>query len=139
MIIQKYGVPSNIAARTALPSDAPHDDAPLVHGDEPLVQECTDVYDDTKASVPFGSIAFSSSLTHGCDLSQLWVVDSASSTNLTAFHTNLHLWIHRVGGVGVDVMGSGKDRLPVLLVSRMVIHRTIHALYTLGTTHRAPT
>jgi hypothetical protein len=36
----------------------------------------------------------------------------------------------RVGGVGVDVKGSGSVRISVRLASGQLIHRTIHALYT---------
>jgi hypothetical protein len=36
----------------------------------------------------------------------------------------------RVGGVDVDVKGSGIIRLSILLVSGLIIHRTVHALYT---------
>jgi hypothetical protein len=35
-----------------------------------------------------------------------------------------------VGGVGVDVKGSGSVRVSVRLASRQLIHRTVHALYT---------
>jgi hypothetical protein len=36
----------------------------------------------------------------------------------------------RVGGVGVDIKGSGSVRISVMLASGRLIHRTIHALYT---------
>jgi hypothetical protein len=69
------------------------------------------VYDDTEASVSFSFVAFSSSLTHGRDLSQFWVADSVSSINLTVFQRDLVCFdpppgSSRVDGVGVDVMGS---------------------------------
>jgi hypothetical protein len=35
-----------------------------------------------------------------------------------------------VGGVGVDVKGSGSVRISVRLASGQTIHRTVHALYT---------
>jgi hypothetical protein len=63
-------------------------------------------------SVPFTSVALSFSLTHGRDLSHLWVVESAISINLTAFRSDFAALepssgSSRVRGVGVDVMGSG--------------------------------
>jgi hypothetical protein len=68
MIIQKYGTPCGSAsAHAALLSDVSTDD----------LEECTNEYDDTEVSVPFSSVAFSSSLAPGRDLSQFWVVDSA--------------------------------------------------------------
>jgi hypothetical protein len=54
----------------------------------PNLEDCTDEYDDTEMSVPFNSVAFSSSLTPGRDLSQFWVVDSARSISLTAFRSD---------------------------------------------------
>jgi hypothetical protein len=36
----------------------------------PTLEKSTDEYDDTEMSVPFSSVAFSSSITHGRDLSQ---------------------------------------------------------------------
>jgi hypothetical protein len=81
MIIQKYGAPSGShLAHVALLSDVPADDSDRL----PTLQECTDEYDDTEASVPFSSVAFSSSLTPGRNLSHFRVVDSACSINLTA-------------------------------------------------------
>jgi hypothetical protein len=109
MIIQRYGTPSGSAfAHVAMLSDVPADDA---HG-LPTLEDCTDEYDDTEVSVPFSSIAFSSSLTPGRELSQFWVVNSACSINLTAFRSDLTTFMppsapSRVGGVGVDVKGSG--------------------------------
>jgi hypothetical protein len=82
MIIQKYGTPrGSSSAHAALLSDVTADDTDGL----PTLEDCTDEYDDTEVSVPFSSVAFSSSLTPGRDLSQLWVVYSASSINLTAF------------------------------------------------------
>jgi hypothetical protein len=43
----------------------------------------------------------------------------------------------RVGGVGVDVKGSGSVRISVKLASDRLIHRTIHALYTLDLSFRS--
>jgi hypothetical protein len=75
LIIQKYGAPggSNYAHAAVL-SDVPADDSDSL----PTLEECTDAHDDTEVSVPFSSVAFSSSLTPGRNLSQFWVVDSAS-------------------------------------------------------------
>jgi hypothetical protein len=86
-------------------------------------------------SVPFSSVAFSSSIILGRDLSRHWVVDSACSINLTAFRSDFSTFTppstrSRVGGVGVDVKGSGFVRMSIRLASRQAIHRTIHALYT---------
>jgi hypothetical protein len=82
MIIQKYGTHGGSAfAHAALLSDVTADDTDSL----PTLEGCTDEYDDTEVSVPFSSVAFSSSLTPGRDLSQFWVVDSACSINLTAF------------------------------------------------------
>jgi hypothetical protein len=82
MIIQKYGTYGGYAsAHAALLSDVTTDDTDGI----PTLEDCTDECDDTEVSVPFISVAFSSSLTPGRDLSQFWVVDSACSINLTAF------------------------------------------------------
>jgi hypothetical protein len=62
-------------------SDVPYDDSNTM----PTVEECTDELDDSKESVPFTCVAFSSSIIPGRDLSQFWVVDSACSINLIAF------------------------------------------------------
>jgi hypothetical protein len=108
----------------------------------PTLEECRDEYDDTEVSVPFSSVAFSSSLTSGRNLSQLWVVDSACSINLTAFKSDFVRFTYpsapsRVGGVGVVVKGSGSVRISVRLASGRLIHRTIHALYTLDLSSRS--
>jgi hypothetical protein len=67
---------------SASPHAALQSDVPLDESDSlPTLEDCTDEYDDTEVSVPFGSIAFSSSITHGRDLSQHWVVDSSYSIN----------------------------------------------------------
>jgi hypothetical protein len=86
-------------------------------------------------SVPFSFVAFSPSLTHGRDLSQFWVVDSACSISLTAFRSDFATFTmpsapSRVGWVGVDVKGSGTVRISIRLASGHIIHRAIHALYT---------
>jgi hypothetical protein len=115
MIIQKYGAPSGShSAHAALLSDVPADDSDSL----PTLEGFTDEYDDTEVSVPFSSVAFSSSLTPGRNLSQLWVVDSACSINLTAFKSDFVRLTppstpSRVGGVGVDVKGSGSERISV--------------------------
>jgi hypothetical protein len=85
MIIQKYGTPGGSAcAHAALLSDVTADDTDGL----PTLEDYTDEYDDTEVSVPFNSVAFSSSLTPGRDLSRFWVVDSACSINLTAFRSD---------------------------------------------------
>jgi hypothetical protein len=82
MIIQKYGTPGGFAfAHAALLSDVTANDTDSL----PTLEDCTYEHDDTEVSVPFSSVAFSSSLTPGRDLSQFWVVDSTCSINLTAF------------------------------------------------------
>jgi hypothetical protein len=131
MIIQKYGAPGGSHyAHAALLSDVPADDSDSL----PTLEEYTDEYDDIEC-VPFGSVAFSSSLTHGRNLSHFLVVDSACSINLTAFKSDFVRFTppsapSRVGGVGVDVKGSGSVRISAWLASGRLIHRTIHALYT---------
>jgi hypothetical protein len=66
MIIQKYGTPCGFAyAHAALLSDVTADDADGL----PTLEDCTDEYDDTEVSVSLNSVAFSSSLTPGRDLS----------------------------------------------------------------------
>jgi hypothetical protein len=85
MIIKKYGAPSGShPAHAALLSDVPADNSDSL----PTLEECTDEYDETEASVPFSSVAFSSSLTPGRNLSEFGVVDSACSINLTAFKSD---------------------------------------------------
>jgi hypothetical protein len=60
MIIEKYGAPGDFpSAHSALLSDVPADDWDSL----PTLEECTDEHDDTEVSVPFSSVAFSSSLT----------------------------------------------------------------------------
>jgi hypothetical protein len=138
MIIQKYGAPGGSHyAHAALLIDVPADDSAGL----PTLEECTDEYDDTEVSVPFSSVAFSSSLTPGRNLSQLWVVDSAYSINLTAFKSDFVRFTppsapSRVAGVGVDGKGSGSVRISVMLASGRLIHRTIRALYTLDMSSR---
>jgi hypothetical protein len=66
MIIQKYGAPGGFHyAQAAQLSDVPADDSDSL----PTLEECTDEYDDIEVSLPFSSVAFSSSLTHGRNLS----------------------------------------------------------------------
>jgi hypothetical protein len=132
MIVHKYGTPGGYAsAQAALMSDVPTDESDSL----PIFEDCTDEYYDTEVSVPFTSDVFSSSITSDRDLSQHWVVDSAYSINLTAFRTDFSTFAlpstrSRVGGVGVDVKGSGSVRMSIRLACGHVIHRTIHALYT---------
>jgi hypothetical protein len=132
MIVKKYGTHGGSAsAHAALLSDVPADDAGIL----PTLEDCTDEYDDTEVSVPFSSVAFSFSITHGRDLSQSWVVDSACSINLTASRSEFATFTppsapSRVGGLGVDVKGSGSVRISIRLASGKIIHRAIHALYT---------
>jgi hypothetical protein len=85
------------------------------------------VYDDTKVRFPFNSASFSPSLTPGRDLSDLWVVDSACSINLTACRGDFVTFepssgASRIGGVGVEVQGNGTLRLAIPLVSGHIIH-----------------
>jgi hypothetical protein len=59
MTILKYGAPGGShSAHAALLSDVPADDSDSL----PTLEECKDDYDDTEVSVPFSSVAFSSSL-----------------------------------------------------------------------------
>jgi hypothetical protein len=83
---------------------------------------------------------FSSSLAHGHDLSQFWVIDSACSINLTAFRSDFVTFDppcapSRVGGVGVHVKGSGTARISILLAFGQSINRIVHALYTRDTSY----
>jgi hypothetical protein len=95
-------------AHTALLCDVSRADPDVL----PTLEECTVEYDDNEVSVPFTSVAFSSSIAPGCDLSRLWV-DTACSINLkTAFRHDFVAFdppstSSRVGGVGVDVKDSG--------------------------------
>jgi hypothetical protein len=104
--------------------------------------ECTDEYDDTEVGTRLCSIAFSASTPPGRDLSDFWVVDSACSINLTAFRSDFVSFDppsdnSHVGGVGVDVLGSGNVEINIQLVSGQVIRRTVHALYTLDMSARS--
>jgi hypothetical protein len=135
-IVSKYDSPSGtLHAHAALLSDTSHDDSHVHASPDTLtVEECTDVYDDKEASVSFTLVAFSSSLAPGRDLFLFWVVDSACSTNLTFFRGDIVTFdplseSPRVGGVRVDVKGSGTVQILIPLVSGY-IRRTIHALYT---------
>jgi hypothetical protein len=109
MIVQKYCTPGGSAsAHAALLSDVPTDEAKVL----PTLEECTYEYDETEVIVAFSFVVFSSSLAHGRDLSQLWVVDSACSINLTAFQSDFITFAppsapSRVCEVGVDVKGNG--------------------------------
>jgi hypothetical protein len=87
MTVHKYGAPGGTPfAHVALLSDVPADNAPADDTDSLLtLEDCADDYDDDEVIVPFSSVAFSSSLAPGRNLSQLWIVDSACSINLTAF------------------------------------------------------
>jgi hypothetical protein len=87
MTVRKYGAPGGpISAHAAMLSDVPADDAPADDADSlPTLEDCADDCDDGEVSVPFSSMAFSSSLTRGRNLSHFWAVDSACSINLTAF------------------------------------------------------
>jgi hypothetical protein len=124
MTVQKYGAPcGTTSAHAALLSDVPADDAPADDTDSlPALEDCADDYDDDEVSVPFIYVAFSSSLAPGRNLSQFWVVDSACSISLTAFRDDFVEFTppsapSRVGGVGVDVKGSGPVRISVRLAS----------------------
>jgi hypothetical protein len=67
MIVQKYGTRGGSAfAHAAMLSDVPADDAKRL----PTLEDYTYEYDDTEVSAPLSSIAFSSSLAPGRDLSQ---------------------------------------------------------------------
>jgi hypothetical protein len=66
MRVQKYGtLGGSASAHHAMLSDVPTDDADIL----PTLEDCTDENDDSEVSVPLSSVAFSSSLTHGRDLS----------------------------------------------------------------------
>jgi hypothetical protein len=110
--------PSGTAfAHAALLSDVSTDD----HDVMLTLEKCTYAYYGTEVSVPcFTSVAFSSSLAPSRDLSQLWVIGSARSINLTAFRSDFVTFAppsapSRVGGVGVDVKGRGTVRLSIML------------------------
>jgi hypothetical protein len=97
--------------------------------------ECTAEFDDTEVSATICSIAFFTSTPPGRDLSQFWVVDFARSISLVAFRIDfvsfdLPSSRSRVGGVGVDVRGSGSVEIAIPLVSGQIIRRTVHALCT---------
>jgi hypothetical protein len=133
MSVKEYGtLGGSASAHTTLLSDVPIDDVDVL----PTLEECTNEYDDTEVSVPFTSVAFSSSIARSRDLSQFWVVYSACSINLIAFRHDLLVTFDppptpfRVGGVGVDVQGSCIVRLSILLVSSQIFRHTVHALCT---------
>jgi hypothetical protein len=108
----------------------------------PTLKECDGEYDDTEVSVPFSSIAFSSSVAHGRDLSRFSVINSACSKNLTAFRSDFGTFdppsiTSRVGGVRLDLKSSGTVRIIILLVSGMSFRRIVHALCTLDLSSRS--
>jgi hypothetical protein len=86
MLVQKYGAAGGTtSAHAAMLSDVQADDAPADDADSlPTPKDFADDCDDDEMSVPFNSLAFSSSLAPNRNLSQFWVVDSACSINLTA-------------------------------------------------------
>jgi hypothetical protein len=142
MIVQKYGASSEHASHNALLSDMHKSDT---YGDTPgagpLEMECTDEYDGTEVSTTFCSIAFTASTLPRRELSQFWVVDSVCSINLTAFRSDFVSFdppsdTSRVGGVGVDVLGSGNVEIAIPIVYGQIICRTVHALYTLDLSAR---
>jgi hypothetical protein len=131
MIVQKYGTPGGSASAHGALRSEPTDESDNL----PALEDCTDEYDDTEVSVPFSYVAFSSSITTGRYLSHYWVIDSACSIKFTAFRSDFSTFTpsstrSRVGGVGVDVKGSGSVRMSIRLACGHVIQRTIHALYT---------
>jgi hypothetical protein len=67
---QKYGAAGGTtSAHAALLSDVHVDDAPADDTDSlPTLEDCADDYDDDEVSVPFISVAFSSSLAPGRNL-----------------------------------------------------------------------
>jgi hypothetical protein len=92
------------------------------------LEEYTDKFDDTELSVPFAHVALSSSIAPCRDLSHCWVVDSGCSINLTGFRSDFVTFDppstpSRVGGVRVDVKGSGTLRISIILASSQTIHR----------------
>jgi hypothetical protein len=72
MTVQKYGAARGTTyAHAALLSDVHADDAPADDTDSlSTLEDCVDDYDDDEVSVPFSSVAFSSSLAPGRNLSQ---------------------------------------------------------------------
>jgi hypothetical protein len=144
LIVLKYESPNiTTLAHAALMSDTPHaDSSPRAALDVPTLEECTVDYNDKGVSLPLSYVAFSSSLAPGRDLSEFWVVDSASSINLTAFRSDFVSFdppsgSSRVGGANVAVKDSGKVEILIPLVFVHIIRRTIHALYTLDLTSRS--
>jgi hypothetical protein len=100
----------------------------------PTLEECTDELDDIEVTAPFTSVAFSSSIAPGRDLSHFLVFDYACSINLTAFRSDFVTFdppstSSRVRGVGVDVKGSGTVRISIPLAFGQTNCR-VHALYT---------
>jgi hypothetical protein len=72
MLVHKYGAPSGTtSAHAALLSDVPADDASADDADSlPTLEDYGDDCYDDDVSVPFSSVAFSSSLTPCRNLSQ---------------------------------------------------------------------
>jgi hypothetical protein len=122
MTVHKYGAPSEKAFHNALLSDMHQSDR---YGDPPGAcpseMECIDEYDATEVGTTFCSLAFSASTPPGRDLSDFWVVDFACSIYLTAFRSDFVSFDPpsgpcSVGGVGVDVLGSGNVEIAIPLV-----------------------
>jgi hypothetical protein len=139
MIVHKYGTLGGHAhAHAALLSDASTDAIVVM----PTLDERTDEYDYSEVSVPFSSVAFSSSLALGRDMPQFWVIDSACSINLTTFRGDFVTFdppsvTSHNGSVGADVKGCGKVHIITLLVSCLSIRRIVHAMYTLDMSSRS--
>jgi hypothetical protein len=79
LIIQKYGthVVGSASTHVAMLSDVLTD----VHDTLPTLEESTEEFNDIEVSLPFTSVAFSSSIAPGRDLSQFWVVNSSCLVN----------------------------------------------------------
>jgi hypothetical protein len=90
-------------------------------------------YNDTKVSAPLSSVALTSSLTPGRDVLQFSVVDSASSINLIAFRDEIVSFesssgSSRVGGVGIDVMGSGTVYIVNVKIEGAIRKKCVHSV-----------
>jgi hypothetical protein len=137
LIAQKNWQPQQHCPRACCPLERP---LPRGHLsayslDFPILEEYTDVYDDTKVSLPSSYVAFFFSLDHGRDISDFWVVDSACSINLAACRDDFVTFeppsgASHIGGAGVDVQSSGTIRLAIPHVFGHIIHRIIRALFT---------
>jgi hypothetical protein len=135
IIVLQYGAPTGQASHNALLSDMhqsdTNGDAP---GAGPSEMECTDEYDHTEVGTTFCDIAFSASTPRDVTFTH-WVVHSACSINLNAFRSDFVIFdppsgTSRVGGVSVDVLGSGNVEIAIPLVSGQIRRRKVHALYT---------